>query len=87
MVFLPVFVAMFGGVVLWGLFAGRRSLGSCSPITPALLMALAWCFLGLGMLLSTLARSRTWPRARPSSSGSTLFLFLDLMLLGVMIRN
>jgi ABC-2 type transport system permease protein len=50
-------------------------------------MALAWCFLGLGMLLSTLARSADVAQAAAFVVWLTLLLFLDLILLGVMIRE
>lgn len=50
-------------------------------------MALAWCFLGIGMLLSTLSRSADVAQASAFVVWLTLLLFLDLILLGTLIRN
>jgi ABC-2 type transport system permease protein len=85
-VFLPVFLAMLGAV-LWGLFRGGEVPWALFAYYTGLLMALAWCFLGLGMLLSTLARSADVAQASAFVLWLTLLLFLDLILLGVMIRN
>jgi ABC-2 type transport system permease protein len=52
-----------------------------------LLMALAWCFLGIGMLISTLARSADVAQGAAFVIWLTLLLFLDLVLLGIMIRG
>lgn len=85
-VFLPVFLAMLGAVV-WGLIRGAAVPWGLFAYYTGLLMALAWCFLGLGMLLSTLARSADVAQAAAFVLWLTLLLFLDLVLLGVMIRN
>ncbi len=85
-VFLPVFLAMLAAV-LWGLFRGGEVPWALFAYYTGLLMALAWCFLGLGMLLSTLARSADVAQASAFVLWLTLLLFLDLILLGVMIRN
>ena len=85
-VFLPVFLAMLGAV-LWGLFRGVEVPWALFTYYTGLLMALAWCFLGLGMLLSTLTRSADVAQASAFVLWLTLLLFLDLILLGVMIRN
>jgi ABC-2 type transport system permease protein len=85
-VFLPVFLAMLGAV-LWGLFRGVEVPWGLFAYYTGLLMALAWCFLGLGMLLSTLTRSADVAQASAFVVWLTLLLFLDLILLGVMIRN
>jgi len=85
-VFLPVFLAMLGAVV-WGLLRGAEVPWALFTYYTGLLMALAWCFLGLGMLLSTLARSADVAQAAAFVLWLTLLLFLDLILLGVMIRH
>jgi ABC-2 type transport system permease protein len=85
-VFLPVFLAMLGAV-LWGMFRGVGVPWGLFAYYTGLLMALAWCFLGLGMLLSTLTRSADVAQASAFVLWLTLLLFLDLILLGVMIRN
>ena len=85
-VFLPVFLAMVGAVIWtsikgadipWGLFISYTGL----------LLAVAWCFLGIGMLISSLARSADVAQGLAFMVWLTLLLFLDLILLGIMIRE
>jgi len=52
-----------------------------------LLLALAWCFLGIGMLISTLARTADVAQGLAFVVWLTLLLFLDLILVGIMIRE
>ncbi len=85
-VFLPVVLAMFGGVI-WGALRGADVPWQLLFYYTALLMALAWCFLGIGMLISTLARSADVAQGAAFVVWLTLLLFLDLVLLGVMIRG
>ncbi len=86
MVFAPVFVAMLGAVLValvrevevpWGIFGYYT----------ALLAAMAACFLGIGMLISALARSTDMAQGAAFLVWLTLLLFLDLILLGVMIQG
>lgn len=85
-VFLPVALAMFGGVA-WGALRGADVPWGLLFYYTGLLMALAWCFLGIGMLISTLARSADVAQGAAFVIWLTLLLFLDLVLLGVMIRG
>lgn len=85
-VFMPVFLAMVGAIV-WGSVKGAEVPWVLFIWYTALLMALAWCFLGIGMLLSTLSRSADVAQASAFVVWLTLLLFLDLILLGTLIRN
>ena len=85
-VFLPVFLAMAGGV-LWGLVRGAEVPWELFGYYSGLLMSLAWCFLGIGMLISTLARSADVAQGGAFVIWLLLLLFLDLILLGAMIRH
>jgi ABC-2 type transport system permease protein len=85
-IFLPVFAAMVAAVLIalirdievpWGMF-GYYTL---------LLVAMAACFLGFGMLISALARSTDMAQGAAFLLWLTLLLFLDLILLGVMIQG
>ncbi|MGH0034144.1 MAG: ABC transporter permease [Myxococcota bacterium] len=85
-VFVPVFAAMAAAAgwatleqipVPWAIF-GFYSL---------LLAALAWCFLGIGMLISSLARSVDVAQGAAFVTWLLLLLFLDLILLGVMVQE
>ena len=55
-VFLPVFAALILAA-LWGLTRGFEVPWGALGLYIALLVSLAWCFLGIGMLISALARS------------------------------
>ena len=85
-VFLPVFVAMLGAV-LWGVIKGSEIPWDLFIFYTGLLMALAWCFLGIGMLISTLARSSDVAQGAAFIIWLILLLFLDLILLGIMIQE
>lgn len=86
MVFAPVFLAMLGAVLValvrgievpWGIFGYYT----------ALLAVMACCFLGIGMLISALAKSTDMAQGAAFLVWLTLLMFLDLILLGVMIQG
>jgi ABC-2 type transport system permease protein len=85
-VFLPVFVAMLAAIV-WGMVRGAEVPFALVTYYTALLMVLSWCFLGIGMLISTLARSADVAQGAAFIIWLFLVLFLDLILLGTMIRE
>lgn len=85
-VFIPVFLAM-SIAVGFGLARGTEVPWALFSYYTGLLMALAWCFLGLGMLVSTLARSADLAQGAAFLIWLVLLLFLDLVLLGVMVRQ
>ncbi|MBC8211761.1 MAG: ABC transporter permease subunit [Gammaproteobacteria bacterium] len=85
-VFLPVFMAMLAALV-WGVIKGSAIPWNLFIFYSALLMALAWCFLGIGMLISTLARSSDVAQGAAFLTWLVLLLFLDLILLGIMIQE
>ncbi len=85
-IFLPVALAMAGAVVIalirgievpWGMFGYYT----------ALLAAMAACFLGIGMLISSLARSTDMAQGAAFLVWLALLLFLDLILLGLIIQG
>ncbi|WP_177428696.1 ABC transporter permease subunit, partial [Candidatus Venteria ishoeyi] len=53
----------------------------------ALLIALAWCFLGIGMLVSSMARTTDVAQGLAFVIWLLLLLFLDLILLGILIQQ
>ncbi len=85
-VFLPVFLAM-ALAVLWGVAKGAEVPWALFGYYTGLLMGLAWCFLGIGMLLSSLSRSADVAQGAAFVVWLTLLLFLDLILLGIMVRE
>ncbi|MEI7611767.1 MAG: ABC transporter permease subunit [Betaproteobacteria bacterium] len=85
-VFLPVFLAMLGAA-LWGTVQGIDVPWSMFLYYTGLLAAMGWCFLGMAMLISTLARTTDVAQGAAFMLWLTLLLFLDLILLGVMIQG
>ncbi|MES9851167.1 MAG: ABC transporter permease subunit [Candidatus Thiodiazotropha sp. L084R] len=85
-VFLPVFLAMMAAI-LWGSAKGVEVPWHLLIYYTGLLMALAWCFLGIGMLISTLTRSTDVAQGAAFVVWLTLLLFLDLILLGILIQE
>jgi ABC-2 type transport system permease protein len=85
-VFLPVFLAMLLAVV-WGLARRAEVPWGMFAYYTGLLLALSWCFLGIGMFISSLARSADVAQGAAFVVWLTLILFLDLIMLGILIRE
>jgi len=85
-VFLPVFVAMFAAVA-WGAYKGAEIPWSQVIFYTGFLISLAGCFLGIGMLISTLARSADVATGAAFIVWLGLLLFMDLILLGTLIKH
>ena len=85
-VFLPVFLAMIGAVI-WAAIKGADIPWGLFLSYTGLLLAVAWCFLGIGMLISSIARSSDVAQGLAFMVWLTFLLFLDLILLGIMIRE
>ena len=85
-VFLPVFLAM-AGATLWGIGQGMEIPWKQFLYYTLFLFSLSWCFLGIGMLISTLARSADVAQGSAFMVWLFLLLFLDLILLGILIQQ
>ena len=85
-VFLPVFLAMVAAVA-WGVFRGAEIPYGHFVWYSILLMSLASCFLGIGFLISSLARSPDVAQSAAFFIWLVLLLFLDLILLGLLIQS
>ena len=85
-VFLPVFLAMVGAVI-WAALKGADIPWVLFTSYTGLLLAVAWCFLGIGMLISTIARTADVAQGLAFVIWLVFLLFLDLILLGIMIRE
>jgi ABC-2 type transport system permease protein len=85
-VFLPVLLAMALALV-WGSLKGVAVPWEQVALYTGLLAALIVCFLGLAMLVSTLARSTDVAQGAGFLVWLLLLLFLDLILLGAMIQE
>lgn len=85
-VFVPVFCAMLAAVG-WGSLRGLDVPWVHFLAYTGLLVSLSWCFLGVGMLISAVARSIDVAQSAAFFLWLLLLLFLDLILLGVLIRE
>ena len=85
-VFLPVFVAM-AAAVGWALIKGIDVPWTIFFYYTGLLASISWCFLGIGMLISTMARTTDVAQGAAFLVWLMMLLFLDLILLGVMIQG
>ncbi len=85
-VFLPVFLAMVGAAA-YGAVKGAAIPWVQFAVNTALLLSLALCFLGIGFLVSSVARSSDIAQGGAFMIWLGLLLFLDLVFLGLMIRG
>lgn len=82
----PVLLAMAGAVV-WALVMGIEVPWSQVAYYTGFLVSLGACFLGAGMLLSALARSTDVATGAALLTWLLLLLFMDLVLLGILIKS
>jgi hypothetical protein len=85
-VFLPVFLAMLAAIA-WGMFKAMEIPRVQVVYYTGFLLSLTLCFLSIGMLISTLARSCDVATGTAYIIWLVLLLFMDLMLLGLRIRQ
>lgn len=85
-VFLPVFLAMLGAII-WTLIQGEVVPWKMFLFYTAFLFSLSWCFLGIGMFISSITRSPDVAQGLAFLVWLLLLLFLDLILLGIMIQE
>jgi len=85
-VFAPVFLAMLAAVG-WATIQDIEVPWAIFGYYSALLAVMSVCFLGIGMLISALARSTDMAQGAAFMVWLALLLFLDLILLGVMIQG
>ncbi len=85
-VFLPVFLALLAAVA-WGLGKGVEIPWTQVLYYSGFLFSLALCFLGIGMLISTMARSSDVATGAAFIIWLALLLFMDLILLGLLIKE
>jgi ABC-2 type transport system permease protein len=85
-VFLPVFLAMLAAAA-WGAMKGAGVPWFHLGFYTALLLSLTACFLGLSFLVSSIARTLEIAQGAAFLIWLVLLLFLDLILLGVIIKG
>lgn len=85
-IFMPVFLAMLAAAG-WATWEEIPVPWTEFAYYTGLLLTLAWCFLGIGMLLSSVARSADVAQGAAFIVWLTLVLFLDIILLGALIKE
>ena len=85
-IFLPVFAAM-GLAVIWATVQQIEVPWDMFVYYTGLIAAMAMCFLGFGMLISSIARTTDVAQGAAFLLWLMFLLFLDLILLGVMIQE
>jgi len=85
MVFIPVFLALFGAAI-WGTISSILVPWDVFALYSFLLASMIICFLGISIFISTLARSQELAVSMAFVVWLLLVAFLDLILLGVMLK-
>ncbi len=86
LIFIPITMALLGAI-LWGMVKGLAIPWQIAGYYSALLGTLAWCFLGLGMYISTLVKKQEWGLGLSILIWLVLLLFIDVILIGLMLRQ
>ncbi|RLA08536.1 MAG: ABC transporter permease [Gammaproteobacteria bacterium] len=85
-VFIPVFVAMLPVIIIGGI-SGYDIPWKIFFFYTSFLISLSWCFLGLSMLISTLAKSVDVAQGFAFFLWLLLLLLLDLIFLGLIMQQ
>jgi ABC-2 type transport system permease protein len=85
-IFIPVFMAMFIAIIV-GVIRGAEVPWVLFSYYTGLLLVLSWCFLGIGMMISSMARTADVATGAAFVVWLVLILFLDLILLGIMVQE
>lgn len=84
-VILPVFVALLGALI-WGEVQSLEVPWNLIGWYLLLLVGLAWCFLGMGILVSSVVRRFEWGLGLTLLLWIVLLLFIDVILIGIMLQ-
>jgi len=85
LIYVPVFIALFGAA-LWGTISNIDVPWDLFALYSALLASMIFCFLGLSMYLSSLARTQDLAVSSAFVIWLMLVAFLDLILMGIMLK-
>ena len=85
LIYVPVFIALLGAA-LWGTIANIDVPWDLFALYSALLASMIFCFLGLSMYLSSIARTQDLAVSSAFVIWLMLVAFLDLILMGIMLK-
>ncbi len=86
LVFIPIVSALLGAII-WGFIKDLSIPWYIAVYYSILLASLAWCFLGIGMLISTLVKKQEWGLGLSILIWLVLLLFIDAILIGLMLQH
>ena len=84
-IFIPVFLALLGATI-WGTLTDIDVPWNLFSLYSALLAAMVFCFLGIGMFISAISHSQNFAISAAFIIWLFLVAFLDLILIGVMLK-
>jgi len=86
LVFVPIFFALILAII-WGAIKGLFIPWSIIGYYSLLLGTLSWCFLGIGMLISSVVKRQEWGLGLSILIWLILLLFIDAILIGLMMQH
>jgi ABC-2 type transport system permease protein len=86
LIFIPISAALLGAIV-WGMVKSLAIPWQIAGYYAILLGTLSWCFLGLGMFISTLVKKQEWGLGLSILIWLVLLLFIDVILIGLMLQE
>jgi ABC-2 type transport system permease protein len=84
-IYVPVFIALLGAAI-WGTITNIDVPWDLFTYYSFLLGAMVFCFLGIGMFISSVARSQDMAVSSAFIIWLILVAFLDLLLMGIMLK-
>jgi len=86
LIFIPISTALLGAIA-WGMVKDLAIPWQIGGYYSILLGTLSWCFLGLGMFISTLVKKQEWGLGLSILIWLVLLLFIDVILIGLMLQQ
>jgi len=86
LIFIPIFFALIAAI-LWGMVKDLSITWQIGCYYSILLATLSWCFLGVGMFISTLVKKQEWGLGLSILIWLILLLFIDVILIGLMMQQ
>ncbi|MCP4374478.1 MAG: ABC transporter permease, partial [Deltaproteobacteria bacterium] len=86
LIFIPISTALLGAII-WGTVKGLAIPWQIGGYYSILLGTLSWCFLGIGMFISTLVKKQEWGLGLSILIWLVLLLFIDVILIGLMLQQ
>ncbi|MCP4343103.1 MAG: ABC transporter permease, partial [Desulfobulbaceae bacterium] len=86
LIFIPISTALIAAII-WGMVKDLVIPWQIGGYYSILLGTLSWCFLGIGMFISTLVKKQEWGLGLSILTWLVLLLFIDVILIGLMLQQ